>query len=643
MSTPAPTPRKAGASSPSSSPSLLRSTSTSSTASSSSRTAASHASRDMESKSSRGLKVERPELFCDDAEIAESIACCDCGRKVFPPPPMNERLRSAQRLQEETSGKRLRVDDFIHVPIPDGMDGGRFNADDNLATPRNVSRQISTSSSSSSTSFNSSTSQYAHIGGIGAAALFSSTLSSTTSTAASAQFGSPSNHNTARKEELDYFAAACKRELLALALGRGSEDEAFENVDDAFVRPRVPRSEELKLEQEQQGVQKSELEQRAPQLCNDCKAFVRGAMNAEMLECVDTTLKLRAFREQTQTPVDEPIDEEAMALEVEMLLREQSRLMAEIKDTESARACIRQEQLKLDAEEAKIAAQENKVWAESGSLKELLHVVSEKTDSLTNRISRTMSVLWMLSPIHAFNDAFFIWRDGEYGTINGFRLGQLIGRMPHHMGKSLAPELSKAPPEWEEINTAWGLSAMLLAAIAQTCGKTFPGYKIEPIGSRTTIRSLTKAPSALDFLKANKTVFPLYLDISKSNSMLDRLMVVGGGSAVENFNHAMRAFLICLKYLCDEAMKTSTGVTLDIGKKMYPIEIPDENARQRGIPPNSCKIDSTSVDLMHAPFYSPGTVPHNADIIKAYAWTKALRHVVTNLKWLLVWCVHHKV
>jgi beclin 1 len=42
--------------------------------------------------------------------------------------------------------------------------------------------------------------------------------------------------------------------------------------------------------------------------------------------------------------------------------------------------------------------------------------------------------------------AFFIWKDGEYGTINGLRLG----RLPNEN------------VEWVEINAAFGQIAMLL-------------------------------------------------------------------------------------------------------------------------------------------------------------------------------------
>lgn len=51
-----------------------------------------------------------------------------------------------------------------------------------------------------------------------------------------------------------------------------------------------------------------------------------------------------------------------------------------------------------------------------------------------------------LSKINVLNTAFHIWKQGSFGTINGFRLGQL----PH------------SQVEWNEINAAWGQVALLI-------------------------------------------------------------------------------------------------------------------------------------------------------------------------------------
>jgi beclin 1 len=56
--------------------------------------------------------------------------------------------------------------------------------------------------------------------------------------------------------------------------------------------------------------------------------------------------------------------------------------------------------------------------------------------------------------------AFFIWKDGEYGTINGLRLG----RLPNEN------------VEWTEINAAFGQVAMLLVVSTNLNFKYYFNY-----------------------------------------------------------------------------------------------------------------------------------------------------------------------
>ena len=61
-------------------------------------------------------------------------------------------------------------------------------------------------------------------------------------------------------------------------------------------------------------------------------------------------------------------------------------------------------------------------------------------DSLARQIEVASNRLEKLKKINVFNDAFYIWHDGSFGTINNLRLGRL----------------PTVPVEWSEINAAWG-------------------------------------------------------------------------------------------------------------------------------------------------------------------------------------------
>ena len=56
-----------------------------------------------------------------------------------------------------------------------------------------------------------------------------------------------------------------------------------------------------------------------------------------------------------------------------------------------------------------------------------------------------------LKKTNVFNAAFHIWHSGHFGTINGFRLGRL----------------PSVPVDWNELNTAWGQTVLLLHSLAR--------------------------------------------------------------------------------------------------------------------------------------------------------------------------------
>jgi hypothetical protein len=158
--------------------------------------------------------------------------------------------------------------------------------------------------------------------------------------------------------------------------------------------------------------------------------------------------------------------------------------------------------------------------------------------------------------------------------------------------------------------------------------------------------------------------------------MRDRLngLVSPGNGPVESFNAAMRAFLVCLAQLTEVAVQSKSGQALKLRERMYTIDIPDETSWHKGLPPNSASINGDSVDLAHPPesveaLWAAQTASAQQDKPEtresaiaaaaaallgssralsddheahAFRWTVGLRHVLTNLKWLLVWSVKEK-
>ena len=82
--------------------------------------------------------------------------------------------------------------------------------------------------------------------------------------------------------------------------------------------------------------------------------------------------------------------------------------------------------------------------------------------------------------INVLNDAFFVWYNGPYGTINNFRLGNLPTKVL----------------DWLEINTALGQTALTLSVVANRLPKDkflFTKYMIYPLGSQTKVYKVTDA------------------------------------------------------------------------------------------------------------------------------------------------------
>merc|ERR1712141_506566 len=147
--------------------------------------------------------------------------------------------------------------------------------------------------------------------------------------------------------------------------------------------------------------------------------------------------------------------------------------------------------------------------------------------------------------------------------------GFRLGRLPH------------VPVEWSEINAAWGQTALLLWALARKVGITFQKYQVVPYGSYSYIKTLT-----------DEKILPL-------NGSGGFRMIFDS-----KFDTAMVAFLDCLTQFANEVQRRgafSLPYEMDKGK------IRDANSGQW----HSIKLQFNSEDL----------------------WTKALRYMLTNLKW----------
>lgn len=218
----------------------------------------------------------------------------------------------------------------------------------------------------------------------------------------------------------------------------------------------------------------------------------------------------------------------------------------------------------------------DKHWTEYNQLKYQLFNLDDEILSAENQLTYFKRRIDQLNKTNVLNAAFHIWHTGNFGTINGFRLGRL----------------PKEPVGWDEINAAWGQCVLLLHCLAKKINLKFKRYKLVPYGNNSFIESLD-----------NKTrELPLY--------------VSGGFMFIwtPKFDLAMIAYLDCLQQFKEQVEKDESNFKLP-----YKIE--------KG------KI----IDNINGYSFSIKMQTNSEE-----QWTKALKFMLTNLKWSLAYVTSNK-
>ncbi|XP_038875577.1 beclin-1-like protein isoform X1 [Benincasa hispida] len=147
---------------------------------------------------------------------------------------------------------------------------------------------------------------------------------------------------------------------------------------------------------------------------------------------------------------------------------EERRLEAAIKETENEFTEVNAELKELELKSVRFKELEERYWHEYNNFQFQLISHQEERDAILAKIEVSQAHLELLKRTNVLNDAFPIWHDGDFGTINNFRLGRL----------------PKIPVEWDEINAAWGQASLLLHTMCQYFRPRFQyRIKIIPMGS----------------------------------------------------------------------------------------------------------------------------------------------------------------
>ena len=202
-------------------------------------------------------------------------------------------------------------------------------------------------------------------------------------------------------------------------------------------------------------------------------------------------------------------------------LEEKARLQNEQEVLERELMKVEEEECAVMEARNAFTAMQQREMEESNVAEERMRAYDDAIESTTLEGNDYEKHLTRLTSINIFNDMFFIWHDGPFGTISGLRLGRL----------------SEVPVDWSEINAAWGQTALLLHTIAKDCSFNFETFEIVPYGSYTCMRKVRDKSDSVSTNSA-PTVYKLYCN---------------GGFFKTSFNNAMVAFLSCMHELAEFA------------------------------------------------------------------------------------------
>ncbi|KAK1946986.1 Beclin-1-like protein B [Phytophthora citrophthora] len=150
---------------------------------------------------------------------------------------------------------------------------------------------------------------------------------------------------------------------------------------------------------------------------------------------------------------------------------ELSALEENLKLMEDEMEVIAQQQEAMNETEKALIYEEAELWGQFNGLQLQEATFQEIRDGGTAQIDAMERKVASAKHLNILTDVFIIGYDGEFGTINQFRLGQ---------SASFAVE-------WNEINAAFGECALLLQTLAAMVGMEFSDFKIVPLGTFSKI------------------------------------------------------------------------------------------------------------------------------------------------------------
>ena len=171
---------------------------------------------------------------------------------------------------------------------------------------------------------------------------------------------------------------------------------------------------------------------------------------------------------------------EAEGMQDDDLLKELQALEQQERELDKGLEDIRKQELtqekmlkNLKKSKSRIQTQEQEIWQKMNDYERELSNQQEQNKQVDSQIESLDQLYKRLRKRNFINEVFNISSQDQFGTISGFRLGRIS---------------QLVDVKWEEINTALGQAAYLMAIIAHRFGYKFDKYKINLCGAMSTIQ-----------------------------------------------------------------------------------------------------------------------------------------------------------
>ncbi|SPR01303.1 Atg6 BARA domain-containing protein [Plasmodiophora brassicae] len=252
-------------------------------------------------------------------------------------------------------------------------------------------------------------------------------------------------------------------------------------------------------------------------LCTVCVANVFREQNRKIQELEAERAAYKQVLDSLETLTQQDVNQQHSSSEepLRKIDRQEDELLQQLRDMQKLKLDLTEKARELDDQTARVSELEKAFWTAQRQLTSSAMRAQFEEAALAEVARRAEHELEELKRTNIYDDAFHIYYEGHFGTINGFRLGRLPSQ----------------PVDWSETNAALGQAVLLLDTIAKrTRGFEFSKYELTPKGSFSRMG-----------IKGEKTTLELY---GSNDLSLGKLWWY------RRFDSAMVKFATCVKEYC---------------------------------------------------------------------------------------------